>query len=312
MFFGCFVDELRPNYYNRIRILWDTAKEGLPMRHIFIINPAAGKRDHSERIRKEILATCEAHDIQPLIFVSEYAGYEREMANKMCSLFSNEDIRLYCCGGSGTLSQIVSGIDNFEHVEVAFYPCGKNNDFAKHFSHRQFRKFSSIENLICGHPEPIDLMDIGGSYLLNFAGFGTQHMFFKTSESYDLEIDGRNYSGDYSFLACFNGSHIFGKYEPFPSSKANDGLMNIILAKEMSLLGQIRFYLKFIRNRLERLDSDFYILEAKTLSISHKDKKSPITFYGDSDWITPENLTTTIQLKRRCLKFVVPDGVSSL
>ncbi len=279
------------------------------MRHIFIINPAAGKRNHSERIRQEILAACEAHDIQPLIFVSEYAGYEREMANKMCSLFSNEHIRLYCCGGSGTLAQIVSGIDHFDHVEVAFYPCGKNNDFAKCYGGRQLKKYASIENLICGHTELIDLMDIGGSYLLNFAGFGTQNMFFKTADEYDLEIDGRNYSGKYSFLACFNGSHIFGKYEPFPESKPNDGLMNVILAKEMSMVGQLRFYLKFIRNQLERLDSEFYILEARTLSISAKDKKAPITYYGDSDWITSEGITTTIELKRRCLKFVVPKGV---
>nr|MBP3598379.1 hypothetical protein [Eubacterium sp.] len=282
------------------------------MRHIFIINPEAGKKDQSERIRREILAACDEYDIQPLIFVSEYAGYEREMANKMCSLFSNEDIRLYCCGGSGTLSQIVSGIDNFQHVEVAHYPCGKNNDFIKCYGTRQFKKFASIKNLICGQSEPLDLMAVGGSYLLNFAGFGTQNMFFKATEEYEIEIDGRNYSGDYAFLACFNGSHIFGKYEPFPESKPNDGVMNIILAKEMSLIGQLRFYQKFIRNHLERLDSEFYILEAKKLSITQKDRKAPITFYGDSDWITSENMTTTIELKRRCLNFVVPDGVPSL
>ena len=87
------------------------------MRHIFIINPAAGKHDISETIRTDIEKICAERNIDPLIFISEYAGYERDMTRKMCTLFSNEPIRFYSIGGSGTLYQIISGITNFETTD---------------------------------------------------------------------------------------------------------------------------------------------------------------------------------------------------
>ena len=73
------------------------------MRHIFIINPNAGKYDISEKKRREIEEVCSKYGIDPLIWVSEYAGYEREITEKMCFLFSGEELRLYSIGGSGTL-----------------------------------------------------------------------------------------------------------------------------------------------------------------------------------------------------------------
>ena len=63
------------------------------MRHIFIINPAAGKKNITDRVRKEIDGVCARRGIHPLVFISEYNGYERFIAEKMCSLFIDEDIR---------------------------------------------------------------------------------------------------------------------------------------------------------------------------------------------------------------------------
>ena len=78
------------------------------MRHIFIINPAAGRKNVTNRVRAEIEGVCARRGIAPLIFISEYNGYERFIAEKMCSIFTDEDIRFYCIGGSGTLTQTIS------------------------------------------------------------------------------------------------------------------------------------------------------------------------------------------------------------
>ncbi len=280
------------------------------MRHIFIINPAAGQRDHSVKIKQEILEACEAHDIQPLIFISEYAGYEREMTSKMCSLFSNENIRFYSCGGSGTLAQVVSGIDHFDHAEVTCYPCGNSNNFVKYYD-RHMKSFLSIEQLITGQVNLVDVMEVNGMRMLNLVGFGIKSRFFNPAEEYELVIDGKNFSGKYCFAACFNGPYTGGRFTPLPEATPTDGLMNVILAKDMSLLQQLRFYNRYAHNHVKRIDSSVFILEAKSISVSPKGGLESLSLYCDGERITAEN-RTTIDIRKRQLKFVVPEAVEIL
>ena len=50
------------------------------MKHLFVINPAAGSRDHSKEYREQIEAVCTARGIAYEIFVSQAPGQCREAA----------------------------------------------------------------------------------------------------------------------------------------------------------------------------------------------------------------------------------------
>ena len=87
------------------------------MKHIFIINPRAGKEKEniSVRVRSYIASRP---DLGALVFNTEYVGHETVLVGRLCHIFEDETIRLYICGGSGTLCRAISGIP---HFSMAFF-----------------------------------------------------------------------------------------------------------------------------------------------------------------------------------------------
>ena len=133
------------------------------MRHIFIINPVAGNKPQKENFYSEILDICRKNDIDPLVFISEYPGYEKEMTEKICALFPNEFLRFYSVGGSGTLVNIISGIKDFTRTEVACYPTGLSNDILKSYGDTA-GEFKSLENLINGRVDYLDVIRLSTAF----------------------------------------------------------------------------------------------------------------------------------------------------
>ena len=84
------------------------------MKHIFIINPAAGKYDHSQQFRKQIEEACGARGLAYEICVSKKPGDCRDIARKAAE--SGEEVRLYACGGDGTLNEVVNGVVGFPNA----------------------------------------------------------------------------------------------------------------------------------------------------------------------------------------------------
>ena len=74
------------------------------MKHLFIINPAAGSRDRTAVYSEQIHKLCKGLDYA--IEVSGAPGQCREIARKAAQ--SGEEIRIYSCGGDGTMNEIVS------------------------------------------------------------------------------------------------------------------------------------------------------------------------------------------------------------
>lgn len=309
------------------------------MRHIFIINPVAGKTDSSKKLHHEILSACQKHNIDPIIFISEHPGYEQTMAKKMCSFFSNEDIRFYSCGGSGTLTRILSGIDSFEHVEVACCPCGLTNDFLKSFG-SDAASFSSIEKLITGQPAALDIIDLAGTLVPNFVCFGTGNHYFSDTmimnlagmihpnvsyvlgtltdiikggrDQYEITIDGKDYFGEYCFVGCYNGRCMGGNLTPLYEARPNDGMLNFLLLDHVSRSHQLKFFKRIMKSNLDRNDPHVHIVKGKTLTVTRKNNKELLSFNCDGECVIPANQTTTIRLRPDRLRFVVPKGAKIL
>jgi diacylglycerol kinase (ATP) len=118
------------------------------MEHIFIINPAAGKADHS----KEIIEKLKQYDgqINYSVYITKGPGDAIKYCNNFMMMKSKkkdaETYRFYACGGDGTLNEVINGVVGFDNVEVASNSIGSGNDFCKNFG--KVEDFQNLDKLI--------------------------------------------------------------------------------------------------------------------------------------------------------------------
>ena len=101
------------------------------MKHIFIINPHAGKRDQTSRIYEIADHLREAHGLECACMLTDRPGGATEMARKLAE--AGEAVRLYACGGDGTIHEVANGIAGFDNAAMTCVPAGTGNDFLKNF-----------------------------------------------------------------------------------------------------------------------------------------------------------------------------------
>ena len=146
-------------------------KEKVPvMKHIFILNPAAGKSDQTPRFTQDIERICGARGLDYEICVSKARGDCKAIARHAAE--SGQEVRLYACGGDGTVNEIANGIAGFPNAAMTCIPIGTGNDFLKNFGKDAEPLFLDAENLWNGDVTPLDLIDCNGKYCLTIACTG--------------------------------------------------------------------------------------------------------------------------------------------
>ena len=104
------------------------------MKHLFIVNPVAGGKDRTPEVAAQAEAVLGAAGLDCEIYVTkapmDAVDKIREEA-KTC-----DDLRVFACGGDGTLNECVNGAALLPNVSVTCYPGGTGNDFIKAFGSR--------------------------------------------------------------------------------------------------------------------------------------------------------------------------------
>ncbi len=67
-----------------------------------------------------------------------------------------EPVRIWACGGDGTLNEVVNGAAGFDNAAVTCVPKGTGNDFLKLFGPRFRELFNDLEALAAG-PQTVPL-----------------------------------------------------------------------------------------------------------------------------------------------------------
>ena len=75
------------------------------MKHLFLINPAAGSYDRTKAVTRQILECCQGLDYR--VEISRGPGDCFRLARQAAK--SGEDYRIYACGGDGTLNEVAAG-----------------------------------------------------------------------------------------------------------------------------------------------------------------------------------------------------------
>ena len=83
------------------------------MKHIFIVNPIAGRGKHQEKIVGKIKTACERGGYSFEILYTNGPGD----AEKIAPTYPlDEDARFYAIGGDGTFNEMINGIMLFLQV----------------------------------------------------------------------------------------------------------------------------------------------------------------------------------------------------
>ena len=231
------------------------------MKHLFLINPHAGKADRTTEISAAATRLCEALNEPLEIAVSEYPGHLTELARAAGE--AGDETRLYACGGDGTLNEVVCGTYGFDNLSVTSFPCGSGNDFIKQFARPEL--FFDPENFREAEERLVDLIDAGGRKAVNIlsvvfdARIGTsidayrRHPLLAGPRAYHASVivnllkgvskpcrleleDGVVVEGDLTLVCVCNGSWYGGSYHPVPDANMFDGLLDVLAVKHVSRL----------------------------------------------------------------------------
>ena len=307
------------------------------MKHIFIINPRAGKEKEniSVRVREYIASHPE---LGALVFNTEYVGHETVLVGRLCHIFEDETIRLYICGGSGTLSRAISGIPNFSMVEVAFHPCGMTNDILKVFE-GEADPFCNLDNLVTGTPMYLDILDFGFGKALNFCSVGFEarvaedvnslgrisiagakipykfsilkNAAFYVNAQYSVMADGQEITGRKASISAFNGIVYGGFYSPVRNASPVNGHFKLLIRDSSSPLSMIPNMKHYKHGNLEKLGKAVRVTDTSELSVKMSEKRKMFfTADGETYDMEERNNSLSLHVLPTTLKFVVPSGVA--
>lgn len=229
------------------------------MRHVFIINPKAGKNAAALKIADEIKEYFSVHGGEYALRMTQYEGHATEIAKEECE--KGDDVRIYACGGDGTLMETISGAYGFENAEVTAVPCGSGNDYIRTYGTSE--DFLNIADLIQGQAITVDAIKCKDKLSLNICAMGMDAdvadkmtrfknwPFVSGSMAYKLAIInvffhrfGRDLkieiqtpdgvvkrSGRYLFVVTANGQYYGGGYRSAPNAVTDDGILDFVLIK---------------------------------------------------------------------------------
>lgn len=230
------------------------------MKHLFIINPAAGSKNRTNEYQEAIRAAFANRKDEYRIVVSEGPGDISRIAREAAQ--SGEEYRIYACGGDGTLNEVVQGAAGYDNVAITVYSGGSGNDFAKVFDDP--KAFFDLERLLDAEEVTFDLIQVGDDLALNIccvgldARIGNDVANYKRlpflhgfaayaastvvnvvrgiAEHYVVEINGERIDGEQTFVCICNGRYYGGGFNPVPESDPADGLLDVLVVKKVSRL----------------------------------------------------------------------------
>ncbi|HIT18179.1 MAG TPA: diacylglycerol kinase family lipid kinase [Candidatus Fimivivens faecavium] len=233
----------------------------MKQKHIFIINPVAGKRDRTEEIYEKVRGffALRGAEQEYEIYVSRAPGDSRDIARRRASLGGR--LCFYACGGDGTLSEVLNGIAGEEGCSLAPVPIGSGNDFIRSFG-EDAEQFYQLDKLVDGEEIVVDLLRVNpqagearaGINIVSvgldcavaknakrfkripFAGGGFAYklsllwcFFTSVKNRYEVELDGESFPReDYIFVVAANGRFYGGGFQASPRSRIDDGVLDLI------------------------------------------------------------------------------------
>lgn len=291
-------------------------------KHIFIINPAAGKKKGLELV-DHIMNNFP----EPLILTTQYPNHASELAN----LHASPNTIIYSVGGDGTLNEVINGVlasDYASEVIIADVPCGSGNDFIKGFTDEK-NPYKLLDTYKTSHVKIIDIGTVNDRNFINISSIGfdaeivlgakkyKQLPLISAGLAYIISVfgtliklkgyhvnitidDGKSQKLDVLFITMANGNYYGGGMKAAPNAIIDDGLLDFCIV-DLVKRRQVPFLLpKFMKGKHEHL-KELTTMRGSKVTIS---SGTPLPVNIDGEVMLSTSIT--VSLKEKALKFLIP------
>ncbi len=171
---------------------------------LFIYNPHAGKGAIVRRLG-EVAARFAAAGYQVMLHPTTGPRDATRAAMEEAPLYDH----VVCCGGDGTLNEVVTGLLELDPPPALGYlPAGTTNDFSKNL-HLPARMLAAAECAVSGTPRPCDMGRFNDRTFVYVAAFGAF-----TDVSYATPQTFKNAFGHLAYV--LNGVSKLGTLKSYP------------------------------------------------------------------------------------------------
>ena len=327
------------------------------MKHVFIMNPESGKVRSRRKIVTAIeQAACQLGADYEIYFTKgqgDGGAYAHALCEKYCKSFERAGadakrsgdldrasetarLRIYGCGGDGTINEMVNGCFGYEGVEIGAIPMGTGNDYIRNYG--KAADFKDIRRQIRGRSVSSDLIhfhavydnNITESYCANMFNIGfdcnvvdltsrvkrwplvggslaylvSVFLILIRKKGADLRIeydDGRVLDGKILLIAIANGCYCGGGVKGVPYCRLDDGLMDVSVVRDISRMCFLTLFPSYAKGT----HMQKHKIQARKIIQYSKEKVLKITANGESMRLCTDGEITT----QKTVEFsVVPDG----
>lgn len=299
------------------------------MKYVFIVNPVAGKKKAGE-FAPEIEKICRAKGVDFEVYKTTSVGDAKAYTRKLGE--SGEAVRVYGCGGDGTLFEVINGAVGFDNLQVGTLPLGSGNDFVRNFGRK--RDFLDVLNQLEGESRKIDLIKCGEKYAISQCSMGidaevcakqadfkklpfmsgemayTASLVYcfltKASNVFEVSVDdGEFETYDVLFALCGNARYYGGGYKGIPLAICDDGLLDfIIVRKDMPVIK----FLKEMNNYKagKHLEWDRTIFRRGKKMTVRSRKFSAVNVDGECEFVKER----TFEIVPQGINFIFPSNIN--
>lgn len=295
------------------------------MKHLFIINPNAGKGKAFETVMPKIKEATAEKNIEYKVYVSSSPQDTHDYCKKIGE--SGEETRIYACGGDGTIYDIVNAVYGYDNVEFAAVPLGSGNDFIRLFGTKE--QFADIGAQIDGTAIKIDAIRCGDRIAVNQCSMGfdaevcskqadfkkvpwltgesayTASLLYclksKTSNRFTVTIDdGEPITDDFVFAFCGNSRFYGGGYQAGPYAVPDDGLLDFSIVKAMKIPRLVSQISNYKKGRHLKWPETTYV-RGRKMTV-HSDTLASVNVDGECDLVTD----SVFEVIPSAFSFVIP------
>ncbi len=299
------------------------------MKHLFIINPVAGKGNacsYIPAIHNHFKGKTEEYNIE----ITQKPGHAKDIA----SFYSKKgDYRIYATGGDGTLNEVLNGMAG-SGSSLGVLPAGSGNDFIKTIY--KSRNYNDIlDKTINASAVPIDCGIINGRYFINimsvgfdaevayyssklnkkfhlkgylsyFAGIATALLKGKLKFPVTLTFDDEEIvETEICLTACTNGKYYGGGFMPVPTTEYDDGILDVCFVEKKSFFGIMFLIPKYMKGKHTKVKG-VHFRKVQKLKV---ESKTELNINLEGELIRAKDVN--VEIKKHFINFLIPSELVS-
>lgn len=305
------------------------------VKHLFIMNGLARKSKKRRKLFDRLLSDIERLEGDVEIQFTQPPEWGAEQIARAAAE-TGEPVRIYACGGDGTLNEVVNGAAGYENAAVTNVPLGTGNDFLKLFGPEYRALFSDVAALQTGPQSAFDLMDCNGRLGINTVCAGVDARIAADVDKYKewplvrgkgayvlslienvtlrgiarpmrIQVEGTEREGETSIVCVCSGRYYGGGFMPLGDAMPDDGILDMLLVKKIGLLTFARFVGPYAKGKYRDLPDYLDHYHTQTIRYSSTNGEDIVTVV---DGEVMRDTDFTVKLSEKKINFFYPEGAS--